>query len=458
MVIRESLETPVAGKSDVIVVGGGPGGVAAAIAAAKNGARTLLIERSAFLGGLLTGGLILWLPIDKVVPQKAYGEDRPLQGGIITEFLERMTQLGGAPDPADSYGTAVGFEAYFPTDPEISKVVLQQMARESGAELLLHTLAVGAIADQGKVKGVITESKSGRQAFLADVVVDASGDADIAASAGAPYEKHEAPLLMSLVAAMGNVDTERAIPYSRLEGRGEFDALVEEAVRCGDLSLPMKKVLPEMPEARLTPPIVLDQHKLPATYYRRGEACGWVGHYLGDGTNVRDLTKAEIETRQGLVEVLQFFRKYVPGYERAYLSHTGAQIGLRESRRILGDYVLTADNDMRTGRAHSDVVVRCRTGAARDLSLYTPQIAPVFDIPYRCIVPKSVSGLLVAGRCISIDHAAATLLSPRDESTCMCLGEAAGTAAALCSGKGVQPRDLDITDLQQALRRKGANV
>ena len=178
----------------------------------------------------------------------------------------------------------------------------------------------------------------------------------------------------------------------------------------------------------------------------------------GDFLRTLDLTNAEITARRALLPVMNFYRKYVPGYENAYLAYTGTQIGVRESRRVVGGYWLTADKDIANGLKHDDVIAKSRAGSATDLSFYTPQNAPIFDIPYRCIVPKVINGLLIAGRCISIDHKAATLLSPRDVSTCMVLGQVAGTAAALAVKKKIQARNLDISLLQKVLREQGTNI
>ena len=451
-------QTPILKKVDVVVVGGGPAGFGAAVAAARNGAETLLIERYAFLGGMMTTGLVRWLPIDKLIPLKAYGETKPLQGGIIKELTARLVDVGGAIDPSVAYQAQVGFEAYYPTDPEIDKIILVEMLEEAKAEILLHAFAVDTITEGNTVKGVIVESKSGRQAILADVVVDASGDADVAARAGAEYDKVDKPLMMSLTGFVANIDTEKAIEYAKQENLEKFNNLVDEATERGDLNISEKKILPESPAAKVTPFLVLDPKKVPSNWHRVGEAGGWIEHFLGDCTNVLDLTEAELTTRKSLLPTLNFLRKYVPGFENAYLAYTGTQIGLRESRRVLGDYFLTADRDMKEGLMHDDVIVKCRTGSAKDLSLYTPKFAPVFDIPYRCIVPKTIDNLLIAGRCISIDHKAATLLSPRDISTCICLGEAAGTAAALSIERKTKPRNLNVKVLQKTLQQRGVNL
>jgi hypothetical protein len=319
-------------------------------------------------------------------------------------------------------------------------------------------MAVDVVWTDHRIGGIIVESKSGRQAILSDVVIDASGDADIAAAAGAEYDKYDKPLMMTLNGALANVDIEKAIKYSRMEGREEFNNLVQRAIGNGDLEAGEKQVLPEVPPITVKPQVVLDPNKLPANWNRRGETLGWIESVLGDCTDVQDLTRAELVARAEVPRIINFFRKYVPGYENAYLSYTAPQIGLRESRRVIGNYILTADKDIEEGTKHKDVIVKCRTADARDLSTYTPEQAPVWDIPYRCIIPKNIDGLIVAGRCISIDHKAATLLSPRDISTCIALGQAAGTAAALSVMMNITPRKLDCHVLQNKLRNEGANI
>jgi hypothetical protein len=460
--IFEKKRTPIKNKVDVVVVGGGPAGFGAAVAAARNGATTLLIERYGFLGGMLTAGLVRWMPIDKLIPLKAYGEVKPLLGGIVRELVERLVDLGGAIDPALAYQIEAGFEEFFPTDPEIDKVVLADMVKDAKAQILLHALAVDVLRDGNEMKGVIIESKSGREAVLADRIIDASGDADMAVAAGAEYSKSNDPLMMTLVGFMSNIDVDTAIEYTRPEAHRIFHSLVEKAINNGDLNISLKKrVTASVPALRLMAPLILDSKRIPANWHRRGEAGGWMESDYGDCSNVDDLTRAELKARATALPILNFFRKYIPGYENAYLAYTGTQIGVRESRRITGSYIITADKDLKGGLHHDDVIVKSRTGilgANRDISLYTPDVSPVWDIPYRSIVPKTIDGLLVAGRCISMDHKAATLISPRDIATCIAIGQAAGTAAALSIKENVLPRYLDIRVLQGTLKRQGANL
>jgi hypothetical protein len=340
----------------------------------------------------------------------------------------------------------------------MAKVILIQMLEEANVEILLHALAVGAITEGNQVKGVIIESKSGRHAILAEVVIDASGDADIAASAGAAYEKFPEPLMMTLQGVLANVDCSRAKETSGAKNLDRFNQIVNNAIEQGELIVSEKRILPEMPPLKLMPLSVPDPERVPTKWLRHGEVSGWLESAFGDSTDVFDLTRAELVTRKNLLSILNFYRKYIPGYENAYLSATGTQVGIRESRRIIGEYCLTADQDIGHGLTHPDTIVKCRTGDIRSPATYTPQEFPIFDIPYRCLVPANTNGLLLAGRCISIDHKAASFLSPRDISTCVCLGQAAGTAAALCIRRHIRPRGVSVSDLQQTLRNQGANL
>ena len=169
------------------------------------------------------------------------------------------------------------------------------------------------------------------------------------------------------------------------------------------------------------------------------------------------MTQAEINVRKDLTQISDFYLKYVPGYEKSYLNYTASIIGIRESRRLIGEYVLSIKDKEPSELLHPDVITRCRT-AEFSIASYTPERAPNFDVPYGCLVPIRVDGLLVAGRCISMDHFTATQCSPRDVITCFCLGQAAGTAAALSIKSGVTPRNLDVRKLQSVLTEQGANV
>lgn len=464
--IHQTKEIPVIKEVDVAVVGAGPAGVAAAVCAARNGAKTLLIERFPSFGGMFTQSLVIWLPIDKLVPLRAYGDTRSIQSGFISELVSRLKEKGGCYDPQGVLENCPIplMSIYTQTDQEIAKIVLQEMIEEANVDVMLHTLFVDTIVENNTVKGVIVENKSGRQAIRAKVVIDCSGDADVVASAGAKYEKSDEPLKMSLQAVFAGLDEERAEKYSSPEGFMEFMGFVKQALERGEIkasevgfNLGGQKETAAMAALPITPMNILKKDSYPENWFRRGAAYGWVGNYAGDATSAEELTKAELSTRRNLYSIVSFFRKYVPGYEKCYLDSTATTVGIRESRRLVGEYQISFAKENTEGTRHRDVVTKCRT-ATLNIKDYTPEKAPTFDIPYRCLVPEKMDGLLVAGRCISVDHALASALSPRDVSTCFCLGQAAGTAAALSAREGVTPRTLDTELLLHTLSAQGANV
>jgi hypothetical protein len=318
------------------------------------------------------------------------------------------------------------------------KEVALEMTQEEGVELLLHCLAVDPILEKNTMKGVVTESKSGRQAILAEVVIDATGDGDIAARAGAPYDKGrpEDGLMQSpsLMFMMGNVD----LKATRRVSSKEIAELCLEANEDGELPESVNRIwLIPISETRV--------------------AINGTRILEVDGTNVRDLTRAEVEGRKQLIKTVDFLRKRIPGFESSYLESTASQMGIRETRRILGDYLLTAE-DVLQGRIFEDAIAR----GFYLIDVHNPQGAGVeliependgYDLPYRCLLPRGIENLLVAGRCISTTHEA--LASTRVMAICMALGQAAGTAAALSVTEGVSPRDLNVSSLRQTLLEQG---
>ncbi len=450
-VIEPEKKIPVRGRFDVIVVGGGSAGIGAAIAAAGNGAKTLLIERYGFLGGMLTAGLVIGIHTDKLYPLKKFKETKPLLGGVAQEFLTRLISAGGAVEPSVWLKYTKIRSNYIPTDPEILKIVSQRMLRESGAELLYHSLGVGAIVEQKRVRGVFFESKSGREALLADIVVDATGDGDIAASAGAAYEISDKALPMTLMVILGNVDLERA--KELLPGSLRWKEIINKAV---DAGFARESILPERPVAPALPTrfVYLPPEETEKYWQRTGETHGWAANFRGNCTDLTDLSRAEIETREKLLPLIQFLRSNVPGYEKCYLLASAPQVGTRESRRIIGDYILTLKEDIDQERKHPDNICRGRRNRGDSVE----DADPAFDIPYRCLVPKEIDGLLIAGRCISIDHPAGLVIAIRDGIQTLAIGQAAGTAAALSMQKKLQPRKLDVKLLQKTLTSQGMNL
>jgi len=454
--IKEKLDVPIVREVDVVVAGGGPAGIGAALAAARNGAKTLLIERCASLGGMWTNGLVVWLPIDKVVPFESYKEKKPLQSGIVNEIWDRLVKEGAAYRAEEIYSNpaVARIEIYAQTDPEYVKVITQEMLEEAGVEIMYCSYVTNVIKEDNLVKGVITESKSGRRAILSKVVVDASGDGDVAWYAGAEFDLADSTLKMSHNAVFANVDTSK-MNESR-EWLQMLHGLAAMAEANGELSGPDGELFEAASAVYGKTSIIPMVHLMwyPDNWNRKNEVTGIIANYSGNATDAEVLSKALSTTRKEVLKVFNFYKKYVPGFENSYLSSTSTMLGVRETRRIVGDYVVS----LRAPQLkHEDVILRCRTAGVTKASL-TPEKAPNFDIPYRSIVPKKIDGLLVAGRCISIDHQLATQLNPRDVVSCICLGQSAGTAAALCVSDNVQPRKLNVKKLQEVLVSQNVNL
>ena len=460
--IVERLATPVVKQYDVVVCGGGPAGIAAAVTAAENGASTLLIEAFPTLGGQFLTGQVTWLPVTNMCIMPAYNETKPLQSGFINRLMDRLIETGGAyPNDGLVENPVTPQEIFNQADPEIAKVVVMQMCLDAGVTLLTQSWVSAAIMEGDVIKGVIVENKSGRQAIEAKVVIDTTGDGDVIARAGGEFELAKDLMNMSLVGAWANVETEK-IDYFTREGMRRFRQRIEEAIANGDLA--QREEISQIAQAgkanqvaKILPMKPLRPGSYPANWWRRGEAMGNIASTKADPTDAWSMARAEIQVRKDLIQIANFYRKYVPGYEHSYLSYTAGIIGIREARRLVGEQVLSIKGKKPEELLHPDVITRCRT-AEFSLSSYTPEKAPNFDIPYGCLVPVKVDQLLVAGRCISMDHYTATQISPRDVITCFCLGQAAGTAAALSIREGVCPRKLKVSKLQQVLTKQGANV
>jgi len=373
--VRESArDIPVVREVDVLVVGGGTAGVPAALAAARTGARTLLVEKFNSFGGAITWGLTITLP--------AY----PVVGPILNEILRNMQAKWNAVQ-------AMNHDPYFVVlDQELYKYESLLLLEEAGVELLLNTFAVDAMVEDGVVQGIIVENKSGRQAIRAKVTVDCSGDADIAFRAGAPTvtapKDQLLPITLMWVAA--NVD------LGNLEHVGGCETVVHPK-----------------------------------------EVNVWGGN-LGDcdATDAWELTRAEIELRK--ISVAQWLdrRANWPGWEQSYIGFMAPHVGVRETRRIVGEYVVT-DAEYQT--------------ATYEDNIGTLQFSPQF--PYRALLPRGVDNLLVAGRCVSTEPE--TQHSLRIAPTCALLGEAAGAAAGLSVARNVSPKALDAGVLQAQLMKQG---
>jgi hypothetical protein len=430
-----SHHLPVSHTPDVVVVGGGASGVAAAIAAARNGASTLLIEQRGYLGGMGTAALVpAFCPYTD-------GE-KPVIRGIGLDLLEKMKHAAGE-DFMQRYKEQLD---WVPIDVETLKRVYDAEVLSSGARVLFHTIADQVLLDGDRISGLVISNKSGRSVVQAKLYIDASGDADLAALAGVPFkaggEQGEMqPGTMCYVVTGAN----KARFEQFLQDTGEHKQLentVIEAQRNGDL-----------PEGR-----------------KRISGMAWIsdsvvgfnfGHIFNiDGTKAEDLTRAAIEGRKLIHTQIRFLRKYVPGFEQVLLVHSGDQIGIRETRRIQGDYTLVVD-DFLSMRTFEDDIARNSyfidihlANASGTMTIkHLPQ-GKSHGVPYRCMLPQGKSNLIVAGRSVSSDRPVQGSL--RVMPNCFAMGEAAGVAAAIASLGDIGFREVSISELQRKLIEQGA--
>lgn len=443
-------ELEVMADTEVLVVGAGPAGLGAAIASARNCARTLLVERYGFLGGNLTAGLV-----GPCMTSYSLDGKQQLIKGIFDEFVLRMERIGGAIHPSNvpagseySGFIVYGHDKVTPFSPEAAKQVSLEMCQEAGVNLLLHTFVVDTVVDHEAVSGVIVANKSGLGVIYAGSTIDCSADADVAAHAGVPYHlgRTEDGLMqpMTLFFRVANVDDDAVRRYvaDHPDDYRPYASLVKRAREAGEFTIQRKGV----------------------GLYRTQEPGIWRINTTRlqrlDGTSAADLTQGEVEGRHQVKELLGFFRKWLPGFERCTLLDTATQVGVRETRRIEGEYTLTVE-DLISGREFGDVIAL----AGYPVDLHSPtgdgggadgtyETANIYQIPYRSLVPKNLDQLLVAGRSISATHEAMAAI--RVMPPAFAMGEAAGTAAAIATEHRVPPRHIDVPMLQRALVRQGA--
>lgn len=436
-------------KYDVIVVGGGVTGTAAAVVAARQGARTLLVERGGFLGGLQTGAMVSHFSafLDSQGSQMVFG--------IVDEIVQRLVQAGG------SVGLIRSGKGMVHHEPEVLKAVLEKLAIEAGVELLYYVDFERALMNGSTMQGVELRTRNGIETFLAKMVIDATGDALVAISAGADFDRAELGRVMSagLMFTIGNVDVPALAQFIRdhpeeFSGEPRLWSWVEQfselrlwAGGCGlAKTIAKAKAAGDLPSED-TPNFV--------AFYAGATRPGMVdfnAFFLSkvDWTDSRSLTATMIECRQRTIRFLAFLRKYVPGFENAILFSTAPSLGIRDSRRIIGEVVLTGQ-DIIQGTVFPDAVVRVffpldvvRVSGDK----YEGGSKP-YTIPYRCMLPKGIENLLVAGRSMSLTQDAAG--SVRLSTISMLTGQAAGTAAAIAIRTGVTARCVDVKAVQQSL-------
>jgi hypothetical protein len=443
-----------AGDTDVLVVGGGPAGLGAAIAAADAGASVVLAERYGFLGGNATAALVMPLMsfhTQLPTPEKKgattllptdHGPGEPVVHGVLARLLERLVRAGGAIPPSLATGYVVPF------DPEWFKLIALELLDEAGVEFLFHAFASGVLPGN---QGVIFETKSGPLVVHAKVIVDCTGDGDISVAAGAPHEIGRADGLVQPMTLMFRVaEFERAAFESYVKEHpkqwrgvhGLWD-LVRKAAQAGELELPREDIL-----FFATP----HEGELSVNSTR-------VTRVLG--CDVWDLSYAEWVSRGQMRQIEAFLQRYVPGFEDSYVVQSGVQVGVRETRRVMGDYQLTVD-DVLGARKFDDAIAR----GAYPVDIHNPKGSGTvlkrlppgesYDIPLRCLLPKNTERLIVAGRCISGTHEAHS--SYRVMPIVMATGQAAGVCAALASREETSPRNVDAREVQRELLRQGASL
>jgi len=444
-------EIPIREKVDVLVVGGGTAGVPAAISSARLGVKTLVIERYGFLGGLVTGG-----PTGMHTFFNCYHDEdgkpdasKKLQliKGIPQEIVDRLKGAKGGLGHIELEFSKRFISVLTPVDPEVYKWLATEMVLEAGAEVLLYTYVTHVIMDDSTVKGVIVESKSGREAVLAKVIVDTTGDADVAVRAGAPFNFTEQfPVSMNL--RMVGVDMERFAEYMVREGvvrhlgrAVKIGGKKKSIVRLGCILEPWKNEIEEH-EANI--------RYLFATSIREGDLthmnCTGIAV---NGVDVKEMTKASVYLHRQIRNVAAFFHDCIPGFEEAYLVATGPLLGVRRTRLIEAVFDIPREYVFKGEGAEDEIG---RFGWI-DLPEYRIADAGSFGIPYRSLIPKGVEGILIAGRSMSTDHVVHN--ATRNVGCCMVTGEAAGTAAALSVKENVVPSKLDVLLLRSVLVKNG---
>lgn len=435
---------------DILVVGGGPSGIIAAQAAVEDGLKVALIESRSFLGGNMTIGI----PILGFLGQKG----NQIIKGLPQKFIDRLTSRRGAskhvPCPLHMSITCV--------EPEDVKTAALEVLKESGVNVFLYTFFSGVIMEGNQIKGVIIESKSGREVILSKIVIDCTGDADVAYRAGVPCEKGNEEGGMqppTMMFSMENVDIEK-LRISLAEKSDTYSADFIPAKYYGEnkdhfILVGLRNIIQKAREDGIKMPV---ERTIIISGLRKGEAWINMSRVIGlDGTDPESLTNGEYVARQQIEEIIKYLVGYVPGFENSHFARMAPFIGIRETRRIKGEYVMTREDILSCRRFEDAIAV-----ASYPIDLHHPQggdcslewSGDSYDIPYRSLIPLKVENLLVAGRSISTTHEAMSAI--RVMAPCMAMGEAAGRAAKLSIREGVLPKSVDIDKLRSELLEKGA--
>jgi len=440
-------------EADVVVVGGGPGGIGSALSAARSGADTVLVERYGHLGGMATGGLVT------IIPNLSNINGEQQIFGISQELVDRLDARGATHFPSrENWGSTdeklvqhyidskldwfyirndpnIGRKRVLYTalvDPEILKCELNTMMQEAGAALYLHSWGVWPIVEGNTVKGVIIENKSGRQAILAKVVIDSTGDGDLLQPAGAECDTRILPGLRIAAFAfpfwIGNVNLEKVEELRASEPK-KWDALMQELESMGGAAFYMKDLV------QCHDGIVWFHPFFPST----------------NQSDIIEINRVELEGRSKMLLSYEFYRNRVPGFENSYIALSSPQLGTQGGKRVIGEYVCTA-KDVISDEVFEDTIAIFPDNDNEDISAKHPNVC----IPYRALVPKRIDGLLVACRAFSSEYQFNEYFNLIPH--CIAFGQAAGTAAALAADAGIRPRDVQYAELQKQLVRQGVKL
>lgn len=435
-----SKNIAVSDSFEVIVVGSGSAGSCAAISAARRGARTLLIERMPFLGGTSTAVL------DTFYGYYTPGENaKKIVGGLTDEVVNELKTYKACFERPNTFGAGTGITYH----PEYLKVVWENMVKGSGCRVLLNAWVQDVVRDKDKVSGLVVATKGGLVRFDCRYIIDATGDADVCFFAGIPFElagQIDPAQTLTTTFKMVNVDMVKRKTVSKQT----INSLMEQAAGSGKYRLPRKEGSDH----------ITSVDHMTATIMTRLKSYTVQNGKTINATDPQLLSDAEMEGRLQALEYIRFLKDFVPGYERAELGSFGFQIGVRETRRIYGEYRLTSE-DVLSAKQFTDQVGLCGAPMedhhdGEDTQWKYLPAGKYVGIPYRTLIPKNTENILVVGRCFSADHTAHS--SVRSMAQCMVMGEAAGTAIALANRDKVGTSNIDVSKLQQLLKEQGAKI
>lgn len=432
--IEISKQVPIVGNYDVVVCGGGPAGFIAAIAAARSGAKTAVVEQYGFLGGMATMGLVTPLSVF------TYNNEKVI-GGIPWEFIERLEKMGGC-----IIEKPLGNVAF---DPELYKLLCQQMMLEAGVDMYMHSYLSGCQAKDGKISCILFENKNGTEAISADMYIDCTGDGDLAAMAGVPMQTDECKPLqpLSTYFILGGVDTDSPMIIDAMHHNKQGQNCHCIAVREKLLAMKEKLGIPEFGGPWF------------CTTLRPGEVTVNMTRTAGNAIDNRNFTAAEWRLREDVFKIARIFKENFEEFKNSYVTTVAVHAGIRETRRIKGVHTITAEEYVNAykypdsiSRGAHPIDIHVAAGAEQSVTF----LKKAAYVPYRALIAEDFPNLLVAGRCISADKT--SFASLRVQASCMGVGQAAGVAAAQCIKAGVTVQKVDIHNLIEELKKLGAII